>query len=175
MLTGGSFQHAQLIELLQPVLHLLPDLKTALNGLDEPRIVPYYNESHAPVQSDAPTQAPHFTEQSHRPAWSQVTLSCDPESPARADLINATSEAPWPSLISNLTESQDICRWPATAGRRHGFLASPSTLYTTENLVPILSTGKLSTFSDIMLPSSYYFSEEIASYHESEDTPWEQK
>jgi hypothetical protein len=180
-LRGGSFQHAQLVELLQPVQHMLPDLKAVLNELDEPRILIPHDVLHGKTlhhDETMNTEAPpiHFTAGGKQVIWSSVTLSCPPDSLARSATIELLKPSDlWPPFISNLSESQDICLWPATNSRKHGFLASPSSFKHTQYLVPVLSTAKFSTFQDIMMPSSYYFQSDVTYYDESKDIPWEEK
>lgn len=179
-LSRGSFQHAQLVELLQPVIHLLPDLKAALNEPDEPRVMVPYDILH---QKTLPHSGPpsaqaglvYFSYQDKQIVWNSATLSCPPDSIARLGLAEPKSDDLWPPFVKNLTESQDICLKPASASKQHGFLASPSTFHYTQRLVPVMSTAKFSTFQDIMIPSSYYFQGDIAKYDESKDIPWEQK
>ncbi|KFZ04107.1 hypothetical protein V501_09244, partial [Pseudogymnoascus sp. VKM F-4519 (FW-2642)] len=45
----------------------------------------------------------------------------------------------------------------------------------THQLVPIASTGKISTFQDVVFPSSYYFQDDISEFNASWDRPWEEK
>ncbi|KAL5330365.1 hypothetical protein ACEPPN_003892 [Leptodophora sp. 'Broadleaf-Isolate-01'] len=179
-LSRGSFQHKQLVKLLDPVVHMLPDLKAALNEFDEPRVLVPHDTLHSSTQhpngrSQLAAQPVYISDQSKQIIWNSVTLSCSPDSLARSPLMEPKSDNSWPPFIMNLTEYQDICLWPASASRKHGFLSSPSTFKYTDRLAPIMSTAKFSTFQDIMMPSSYYFQEDIAQYDESMDPAWEDK
>lgn len=176
-LERGSFQHAQLVELIQPIVQYLPDFKAILNEPDEPRVmIPYDKQgnSHSTIQ-DPQAEPVYFNFQDKQIIWDSVTLSCSPDSLARSGVIKPETKPFWPPFVSNLTESQDICLRPATDSIKHGFLSSPSTFHYTHRPVPVLATSKFSTFSDIMIPSSYYFQADIAYYDEKLDIPWEDK
>ncbi|KAE9368246.1 glycosyltransferase family 90 protein [Stipitochalara longipes BDJ] len=176
---GNLHQHSEVQRLLEPVLNLLPDVKAVLNEPDEPRVLVPYSELHGEFNhyesTNAHTQPVYFGRQEWQIIWDSVTLPCSPESPARAAVLDSKEESFMPPFISNLTKSQDICSMPATAGALHGFLSSPSTFSYTQRLVPIMSTSKISTFQDIIMPSSAYFQGSFAGYDESKDVPWEQK
>ncbi|KAG4439907.1 hypothetical protein IFR05_004631 [Cadophora sp. M221] len=178
-LSGGSFQHAQLVKLIQPIVHLLPDFKAPLNEPDEPRILTphdsvYSDASYVAGHPDVQAQPITFSTQHQQIVWNSITLPCAPNSLARSSLIPRPTSSKIPFVI-NITQSQDLCLHPATFSTQHGYLSSPSTFSYTPNLVPILSTAKLSTFSDIMIPSSYYFQSDISSYDETSDVQWDQK
>lgn len=179
ILSKGSFQHAQLVDLLEPVLNFLPDLKAVLNEADEPRVlIPYGNsqvEGTLSNDRNAQAQPVYFGEQEWQIVWDSITLPCPPESRARSSLIEQKSNNLWPPFVSNLTESQDLCLKPATDSTKHGFLSSPSTFHYTQRLVPVMATAKFSTFSDIMIPSSYYYQNDIYQYDESKDVAFNEK
>ena len=174
-----GFQHAQLIELIQPILHFLPDFKAVLNEADEPRVLIPYDMLHNVMkhsESISPQPQPiYFTTQDRQIVWSTITLPCSPDSMSRSAVADSTGADPRQSFISDLGKAQDICLLPASFSKKHGFLASPSTFHYTQSLVPVMSTAKFSTFQDVMIPSSYYFEDYISEYDESKDTPWEQK
>ena len=161
-------------------MQFLPDLKAALNEFDEPRVlIPHdklYSENSQQLEpSTMQAQSIYFGAQDKQRIWESVTLSCPPDSPARSALINSKTSDLRPPFIANLSESQDICQWPASTSTKHGFLSSPSTFHFTHSRVPVMATAKFSSFHDIMMPSSYYFQNDIANYDESKDISWEQK
>jgi Glycosyl transferase family 90 len=177
---GDIHQHDQLRRLLNPILDILPDLKAVLNEPDEPRVLVPYSELHNDnadlrQSAEAHPQQILFGRQEWQIIWDSVTLPCPPESPARSGLLDGKEADIMPSFVWNLTASQDICSMPAIAGTQHGFLSSPSTFQYTQRPVPILSSSKLSTFQDVIIPCSAYFQERFAAYDESKDTPWEEK
>jgi Glycosyl transferase family 90 len=177
---GNQHQHTELHRLLKPVLDFIPNLKAVLNEPDEPRVLVPYSELHDKEwdhheSSNAQTQPVYFSRQEWQVVWDSVTLSCSPESTARSAFLEGTGNDFIPPFISNLTESHDICSTTSIAGGQHGFLSSPSTFSYTQRLVPIVSTSKISTFQDIVMPSSAYFQDGFAGYDESKDVPWHQK
>lgn len=179
-LYDAGFQHAQLLDLLQPIVKLLPDFKAALNGFDEPRIViPYDILNRQPPDNlglaNSEAQPVNFVNLRLQNAGDTAILSCPPDSLARSPAIEKKNGDLSPVFISNLTEAQDVCLWPASAFSQHGLFSSPSNLLYTHHLVPIMSTAKPLCFQDIIMPSSYYFEEDIAEYDESWDPPWDQK
>lgn len=179
-LSKGSFQHRQLVELLQPVVNFLPDLKAVLNEADEPRVlIPYDNAQVGGTlhgkDGNTQVQPVYFGQQEWQIVWDSITLPCPPDSRARSSLIEPKSNNLWPPFISNLSESQNLCSKPATDSTKHGFLSSPSTFHYTQRLVPVMATAKFSTFSDIMMPSSYYYQSDISEYDESKDMPFDEK
>jgi len=179
-LSKSSFQHAQLVELLRPVLHYLPDFKAALNDFDEPRVLIPFDKLESEVPQtiqlrNEQTQHLYFGTQDKQIIWESVTISCPPNSPARSARIAFAERSPRAIFVSDLSDAQNICQWPASASIKHGFLSSPSTFHYTHHFVPIMTTAKLSTFQDIIIPSSYYFQSDIARYDESKDLPWERK
>ena len=183
---NGNFQHDQLLQLLQPVLEFLPDMKMILNDLDESRvIVPHdvlsltetsrSSETTELAGSDYKTRLISFTDLGHQKSFDSIVLSCPPDSPARSPIARADHGKANIPFISNITEARDICHYPAWKADQHGILSSPSTLVFTHQRLPIASTAKVSSFQDILIPSSYYFQDDIAEYNESWDPSWEEK
>lgn len=117
----------------------------------------------------------YIGQQDRQKIWESVTIPCEPDSPARSPNHYQEEVESGPRFITNLTAAQDICQWPSSYSARHGFLSSPSTFHFTHSHVPILATSKFSTFSDIMIPSSYYFQDDIAEMDDSKDSLYEDK
>lgn len=180
-LKDGSFQHAQIVELLSPALHLLPDFDAVLNEMDEPRILPPYDVLHKPPPQNQKAlesekiQPVWWGKQEQQVVWESATLSCPPTSPARNAQLDSGVTRKMAPFVENLAEAQDICLWPAASSLHHGFLSSPSSFEFTHSLVPSFATARISTFRDLMIPSSYYFQGDISVYDESKDSAWENK
>lgn len=175
--TNLGFHHAQLESLLQPILHLLPDMLIPLNNQDEARVIlPYGQQAHSrsltspeSIKSQVRPLTVHDTWRMNM--WEICTLPCGPDTPARA------VEGAMPSdlyFISDIAQEQDICNWPSQLSSQHGILSS-STIPFIHNFLPMFSTSKVSSYSDLLFPSSYYFQEDIAEYNEEWDRPWEDK
>lgn len=173
------YQQEQLSELLQPVMHLLPNFTAAFNMLDEPRVVIPYGQTGHPDQvrhhADVEIEPVLFSSLPQQKNFDQITLPCHPNSPAKSHLVNLQTNSSQLGFISNRTTSQDICNFPGSAVNTHGFFSTPSSFRMTQRFVPIFSTCKMSTFSDIVFPSSYYFGHSIAEYNETLDSPWAEK
>lgn len=76
--------------------------------------------------------------------------------------------------VLNVTEEQDVCPWPSVA-QQHGFFSSPSSFDYTHQPVPIFSTAKPPCFSDLLIPSRWYFETNIAEYDDAWDSAWDNK
>lgn len=114
----------------------------------------------------------------HQPTWTHSRASCSPDSPARGledDLIDDPVPFSFSELgfISNMTAFSDICLSPSLR-HRFGFFNRPNAFKIVQDLFPIFSQSKISSFQDILYPSPWYWSEKVA-YEESEDYNWENK
>ena len=154
-------------ELLGPLNTTLPNIKFLVNHLDEPRIVSPTETSSRNNESFIPQI--NMTKLSHQPLWDALTQNCsahkidnDRTTPSAASLF-------MPDQTSNL----DICQYPEYA-YTHGLFQSSKLLPLFQGLVPILSTGALSTMSDILIPSPAYISKEFG-YNELHDIDWAAK
>ncbi|KAJ5346333.1 hypothetical protein N7541_008815 [Penicillium brevicompactum] len=110
--------------------------------------------------------------------WASSTLSCPQDSPSRHLNGNAVDDtasyATEPlGFIFNQTAFSDVCRSPLLQYRL-GFFESPHTLKLTNDLTPVFSTSKPSSFQDIPVPSPWYF-EKMAAFDESTDFEWDDK
>ncbi|OBT81709.1 hypothetical protein VE02_10141 [Pseudogymnoascus sp. 03VT05] len=184
-LRNGNHQHSQLVRLLQPVVQFLPDMRMILNNLDEPRVIVPHDVLSLPLPTESSTtqnldstgrtSSFTFTDLGHQKPFDTIILSCPADSPARSAFAQAGQRNPNIRFISNITEAHDVCQSPASIGDQHGLLNSPGTFLFTHQLVPIACTGKISTFQDIVFPSSYYFQDDISEFNASWDRPWEEK
>jgi hypothetical protein len=160
----------------------LPDLKAALNEFDEPRVLIPHDQLANPLpaksaSTDTSINPMYFNMQDKQRVWESITISCPPDSNARSDTSSPTTTKPYLELpfVANLSDTQNICKWPSSASTKHGFLSSPSTFHFTHHRVPIMATARLATFHDVLMPSSYYFQSDIAAADDKKDTPWEKK
>lgn len=114
----------------------------------------------------------------HQPTWTHSRVSCSPDSPARGledDLVDDPSPFSFSGLgfISNTTAFSDICLSPSLR-HRFGFFNRPNAFKIVQDLFPIFSQSKISSFQDILYPSPWYWSEKVA-YEESQDYEWDKK
>ncbi|KAF3924031.1 hypothetical protein ABW21_db0206264 [Orbilia brochopaga] len=124
----------------------LPDLRFLLNGWDEPFVIPRErNDLTEPVQ---------FFRAAKMPWWPEIVDQCNWE-----HRKVGTGDKKHGRFITSIAEAKaalDICTHPEYEGT-HGFINAPVSLTGTRQLVPIMSTQKLSIFKDILIPSSSPF------------------
>ncbi|KAF5635290.1 beta-1 2-xylosyltransferase 1 [Fusarium tjaetaba] len=145
----------------------LPDVTFLVNHIDEPRVI-----SHpSPEPSSPHDRRISVEDRSRQPIWDLVTKSCvlDEREAEGQDNIN-TFGLPF---VVNISSAQDLCQHSEYSGS-HGFMMSPVSFRPIHGLVPIFSTGKLSTMSDILIPSPAYTEQEFI-YNESRDVDWGRK
>lgn len=136
---------------------------------------PLSRAERAPVPDFPRTQ---FNKFSHQPSWSGARLSCPADSPAKSidetpeDAVDRFSVQPL-GFIANATEASDICLSPSLA-QRHGFFERPNAFNVAQSLIPIFSQSKVSSFSDILYPSPWYWAGMVP-YNETKDIKWERK
>lgn len=129
----------------------------------------------APVPDFPRTQ---FNKFAHQPTWNSARLSCPSDSPAKSvdetpkDAVDSFSVQPL-GFIVNATEASNICLSPSLS-QRHGFFDRPNAFNVAQSLIPIFSQSKVSSFSDILYPSPWYWAG-MAPYNETKDIKWEQK
>lgn len=119
-----------------------------------------------------------FNKFSHQATWSHSRLSCPPDSPARdfteQSADNLTSYAMSDlGFIYNQTAFSDICNSPSLR-ESYGFFDRPNMFITTQDLIPVFSQSKLSSFQDILYPSPWYWAGKVQ-YKEKDDMSWEKK
>lgn len=114
-----------------------------------------------------------------------VAESCPPGSPLHAsrwwDSSTACTQCQLPhslmtkfgALILNDTRSSDLCHQPDMAYLT-GSVLSPSAMFATRQLSPVFSQGRITGFSDILMPSPWNF-DERSSYDDAEDMDWSAK
>ncbi|KAF5252675.1 hypothetical protein FANTH_2365 [Fusarium anthophilum] len=143
-----------------------PDVTFLVNHIDEPRVI-YHPSPEA--------SAPHdhritMEDRSRQPIWDSLTKSCGPEREVEVQDNIHTFGIPF---VTNISLAQDLCQHPEYSAS-HGFMMSPVSFRPIPGLVPIFSTGKLSTMSDILIPSPAYTEQEFI-YDESRDVDWGRK
>ncbi|PNP60838.1 hypothetical protein FNYG_14458 [Fusarium nygamai] len=145
----------------------LPDVTFLVNHIDEPRVI--YQPS--PEPSSPNDRRITVEDNSRQPIWDLLTTNCGVgkrEAEGQGN-IN-TFGLPF---VTNISAAQDLCQHPKYSAS-HGFMMSPVSFRPIYGLVPIFSTGKLSTMSDILIPSPAYTEQEFI-YDESRDVDWSRK
>ncbi|KAI4282502.1 MAG: hypothetical protein L6R35_005396 [Caloplaca aegaea] len=148
----------------------LPDLKVLVNHLDEPRVL-------FPPQPKEVKQHGHrllnVTNMSRQPVWDSITRYCPAQESRRGAGIKdpvATFGLPF---VTDAFAAMSLCRHPEYSAL-HGLFMSPMSFRLLEGLVPILSTGSLSTMDDIIYPSPAYAEAEFQ-YVDIHDVEWDNK
>lgn len=114
----------------------------------------------------------------HQATWSHSRLSCPPNSPARSidedpqDDIDSYAVGEL-GFIYNHTAFSDICSSPSFRDT-YGFFDAPNSFSVAQDLFPIFSPSKISSFQDIVFPSFWYWYNKVK-YNELEDPEWRQK
>jgi len=123
-------------------------------------------------------RATRFNKFARQHTWSHSRLSCPPESPSRDFTESAPDNMTGYALgdlgfIYNTTAFSDICQTPSLR-ETFGFFDRPNVFNIVQDLVPIFSQSKISSFQDILYPSPWYWAEKV-SYVEKEDPSWDAK
>ena len=120
-----------------------------------------------------------FNTFAHQPTWSNSRMSCPPESPART-LEDGPTEDNYDSyavtelgFVYNQTAFSDICQSPSFS-ETYGFFNRPNSYNIVHDLFPIFSQSKISSYSDIIYPSPWYWYGKVP-YNEDLDFNWATK
>lgn len=115
----------------------------------------------------------------HQATWTHSRMSCPPDSPSR-NLEDGPQEDNLGSyavgelgFIYNNTAFSDICQSPSFSST-YGFFDRPNAYSLVHDLFPIFSQSKISSYSDIIYPSPWYWAGKV-SYNETMDMSWAQK
>ncbi|KAH6624398.1 glycosyltransferase family 90 protein [Chaetomium sp. MPI-SDFR-AT-0129] len=115
----------------------------------------------------------------HQSVWSHSRQSCPPDSPSRIleedeqfDDIEKYSMGEL-GFVSNWTAMSDICLSPSL-GSTYGFFERPNSYGVVQDLVPIFSQSKISSYADIVYPSPWYWVGKVP-YDEKNDPTWDDK
>ncbi|KAK4156036.1 hypothetical protein C8A00DRAFT_12958 [Chaetomidium leptoderma] len=115
----------------------------------------------------------------HQPTWTHSRMSCPPDSPARilndADAFDDMEKYAVGELgfVSNWTAMSDICLSPSL-GSTFGFFERPNAYGVVHDLFPVFSQSKISSYSDIIYPSPWYWAGKVP-YSEDNDPSWDHK
>ncbi|KAH0556697.1 hypothetical protein GP486_005516 [Trichoglossum hirsutum] len=119
-----------------------------------------------------------FVRSAHQPTWPHSRLSCPPESPARG--VNDDTPDDYSAyalgdlgFVANQTAFSDICHSPSLRDM-FGFFDRPNAFNVAQELFPVFSQSKISSYQDILYPSPWYWFEKVA-YDESMDMEWSRK
>lgn len=150
----------------------LPNVSFLVNPFDEPRAL-FPPESWQGGSLDNRSALFEFKDLSRHPTWDAITKFCFSEQPNRGTEARHNVKTFGLPFVIDRSTSIDLCLNPGYRGI-HGTFISPSSFHLIEGLVPILSTGSLSTMGHILFPSPAYMEEEF-NYKESHDTDWASK
>ncbi|KAL8966442.1 MAG: hypothetical protein Q9197_005978 [Variospora fuerteventurae] len=148
----------------------LPDLQVLVNHLDEPRVL-------FPPQSKEVKHNGHrvlnVTNMSRQPVWDSITRYCPAQESRRGAGIKPPVATFGLPFVTEAFAAMNLCRHPEYSAL-HGLFMSPMSFRLLEGLVPILSTGSVSTMNDIIYPSPAYAEAEFQ-YVDIHDVEWDNK
>ncbi|KAF2654461.1 glycosyltransferase family 90 protein [Lophiostoma macrostomum CBS 122681] len=150
---------------------VLPDVKFLVNHLDEPRVVTYRDPSKA-LNSSAKAIF-NMTDLTRRSTWKAATSHCSSMPGSDSSIVEDPIDKANLLLVENMTSAMDLCQH-AEYAKIHGLLMSPVSFRLINGLVPVLSTGSLSTNGDFLFPSPAYIEEEFK-YEKDSDFDWDRK
>jgi Glycosyl transferase family 90 len=156
------------------ILSIMPDVRCALNILDEPRVSVAYDTFEAALHAANDTLKSHtpkqwkdsagsnkvsvdFHREGRQKAWEDLVLSCHLDSPCRVESNAETNTTKYDDLgfVRTSAQTKDVWSHPSLR-EQHGFFSTADTLRLMRTLVPIFSQGKPSSFQDILYPSPWY-------------------
>lgn len=115
----------------------------------------------------------------HQNIWTHSRMSCSPDSPSR-NLEDGAKEDNVESytfhelgFVNNKTAFSDICQSPSLR-ETFGFFERPNAYNLVHDLFPIFSQSKISSYSDILYPSPWYWAGRVT-YNETKDFKWAEK
>jgi hypothetical protein len=119
-----------------------------------------------------------FNKFAHQHTWSHSRASCDPAAPARdfqeTSRDNITSYAYGDlGFVYNSTAFSDICMSPSLR-ETFGFFDRPNAFNIVQDLFPVFSQSKISSFQDILYPSPWYWAHKV-DYDKERDVEWDKK
>lgn len=168
LLGGGSFGGG----VPKTTVELDVDVTFLVNHLDEPRVL-----LPADIKPDDKTRLQYtVTNLDRKPLWDILTQHCAAQQRISE---NTTAETSSPvdtfgiPFVTDTHISTDPCRHSEYKDM-HGMVTSPVSFPLIQGLVPILSSGALSTMGDILYPSPAYSEAEFV-YDAQHDVPWDKK
>lgn len=135
-------------DMTAPFQHDLPDIDILINALDEPTVLL------SPEYGDGAVWDNRCEKDSRR----CITAMCASEWPPHLETTRHNTLPKLPlsiPFIQDIQSSKDACAHPEYADL-HGYYISPPSIQRIRRPVPILSQAKVSTFSDVLMPSQIY-------------------
>lgn len=124
-------------------------------------------------------QTTRFNVLPHQSTWTHARQSCPIYSRSRSlDEVNLVIDENDTSLVEplgfiyNLTAYSDICNSPSFS-QEYGFFAGANQFRFAQDLVPIFSQSKLSSFQDIIYPSPWYWYDKVPLPEADAERDWE--
>ncbi|EHA50996.1 hypothetical protein MGG_06275 [Pyricularia oryzae 70-15] len=120
-----------------------------------------------------------FNTYAHQSSWLHSRASCAPGSAARilddSERVDDVSQSLMGELgfVYNATALSDVCASPSLA-TSFGLFERPNAYSVVQELFPIFSASKVSSYADILHPAPWYWYEKVA-YDEAQDPNWESK
>ena len=114
----------------------------------------------------------------HQHTWTHSRMSCSPESPARnydedsKDNVTAYALSDL-GFVYNHTAFNDVCFSPSLR-ENFGFFDRPNAFNIVQDLFPIFSQSKISSYQDILYPSPWYWAGKVG-YEDKRDMDWSRK
>ncbi|KAL1961335.1 hypothetical protein VTO42DRAFT_63 [Malbranchea cinnamomea] len=126
----------------------------------------------------AEVRTTRFNRFAHQAAWTHSRASCPVDTPAR-DLDDSSPDDVEKyavgelGFIYNISAYSDICLSPSL--RNHfGLFDRPNAVDLVQDLFPIFSESKVSSYQDILYPSPWYWAGKV-SYEPERDLDWDSK
>ncbi|KAK0647630.1 Beta-1 [Lasiodiplodia hormozganensis] len=119
-----------------------------------------------------------FNRFAHQGTWTHSRLSCPPESQSRSldehpkDNLTAYAAGDL-GFIYNASAFSDICNSPSLSST-FGFFDRPNAFNLVQELFPIFSQSKISSYQDILYPSPWYWYGKVP-YDRERELAWEDK
>lgn len=157
---------ATLNKLLGDLPGKLPDLKFLVNHFDEPAVLVPPPGGHDPDRID-------LTYLSQSSTWDALTKYCKSSPSDERHVTSRAVRTYGLPFVADIDAVKDICQHPEYS-TMHGLLMSPTSFRLIAGLVPVMSTGSLSTMGDILFPSPAYIDDEFR-YDSAGDIEWEDK
>ncbi|KAF2128534.1 glycosyltransferase family 90 protein [Dothidotthia symphoricarpi CBS 119687] len=166
-------RHIELLfnRLLGNLSVMLPDVRFLVNHLDEPRVL-------IPTQSlkgkdDSRDRLLNLTNMSRQPVWDVLTRYCASQRRDTSAVVEHAVETFALPFVTDSSSALDMCQHQEYQAM-YGLVMHPTSFRLFEGLVPIFTTGSLSTMGDILFPSPAYMEAEFQ-YNEEYDIEWEKK
>lgn len=146
-----------LVELVQPFAHHLPDMDLPVNLLDRPRVLP-------PWSSRPPNLQEKLADDGFMWSWEhqhQLGQACPGNSTSRFGFYAPTREFCWPCVdpqsvrqfLVDTISGRDLCHQPDMLNL-HGFYSSHQPIRPFSDLLPVFSRIKTDQHKDILIPLS---------------------